>query len=268
MITVIYGAPGAGKGALMTHFIKTLYQTEGRQIYRKCLEKLESYNYEFDKELNAPDRTPIYSDYKVKFKIGYEKWYETYFLNGYYFGLENENVPVIHVPPFSKVFLTEVQRYYDSRKSSTLKDFVSRLYEMHRHNNIDIYLDLQRLSLLDLNIRDLAKRIIYIEELSHQLDGNRIVSSTWHCKEFSSATQADRYFNEGAETFTNVDFKHNGNIFDSYDSFSNKDKFVPSGKYTYLKHDSEDETNKEYYKFSMPEYYRKDRPKEKEVKTC
>ena len=173
MITVIYGLPGAGKGALMTAFVKSIYKNEGRYILKKCKETLAEYNVEFDKQLNEPDRVPIFTDYKVKFLIGYKKYYETYFLNGYYFGLENDNVPVIHVPPFSRVFLTEVQRYYDSRKSSTLKEFVSRLYEMHRHNNIDIYLDLQRLGLLDLNIRDLAKRIILIEELKHEYDGKK-----------------------------------------------------------------------------------------------
>ena len=267
MITVIYGAPGAGKGALMTHFIKDIYKSEGRKILNNCIGKIQEYNVEFDKVLNAPEKVPIFSDYKVKFRVGYEKFYETYFLNGYYFGLENENVPVIHVPPFSKVFLTEVQRYYDSRKSSTLKDFVSRLYEMHRHNNIDIFLDLQRLSLLDLNIRDLAKRVIYIEELTHEFDGYKIVSSTWKCKEFASASDADRFFNDGAETYTNVEYKHFGNIFNSYDSFSNKDKFIPKGKYNYLSHDNVNEDNKEYFNFSMPEYYRKDKKPEKENKS-
>lgn len=263
MITVIYGLPGAGKGALMTFFIKNTYKTEGRYILNKCKSTLDQYNIEFNKKLNAPDKVPIFSDYKVKFPIGYKKYYETYFLNGYYFGLENDNVPVIHVPPFSKVFLTEVQRYYDSRKSSTLKEFVSRLYEMHRHNNIDIYLDLQRLGLLDLNIRDLAKRIILIEKLEHKFDGRKIISSTWYCKEFNSASDADRYIDDCCKTYIDNQYFHNGNIFKSYDSFSNKDKFVPKEKYNYLEHDKISSGNEDYYKFSMPEYYRKDKKQEK-----
>lgn len=263
MITVIYGAPGAGKGALMTYFVKTLYQTQGRQILRHCEETINEYNLEFNKKLEPPKRVPIFTDYEVKFRCGYNKYYSTYFLNGYYFGLENEDVPVIHVPPHAKVFLTEVQRYYDSRKSSTLKPFVSRLYEMHRHNNIDIYLDLQRLSLLDLNIRDLAKRIIYIEELSHQKDGEIILSSTWECKEFANVSDADRYFEDGANTYTNVSFKYDGNIFKCYDSFSNKDKFVPKEKFNYLEHNNLSNDNKQYYDFNMPKAYRGQKREEK-----
>lgn len=263
MITVVYGLPGAGKGALMTSFVKNIYKNQGRYLLSKCKETLKKYNEEFNKNLNPPNRVPIYTDYKVQFPIGYKKHYETYFLNGYYFGLENDNVPVIHVPPFSAVFLTEVQRYYDSRKSSTLKEFVSRLYEMHRHNNIDIYLDLQRLGLLDLNIRDLAKNIILVEELVHEYDGKKIVSSVWNCKEFSNVNDADRYFKDGAETFVNTKYYHKGNIFLSYDSFSNKDKFIPTDKYTYLEHDKIEQGNEDYYKFSMPEYYRKDKKPEK-----
>lgn len=259
MITIIYGLPGAGKGALMTALVKSIYKNEGRYILKKCYETLGEYNLEFNKELNGPQKVPIYTDYKVKFPIGYKKHYETYFLNGYYFGLENENVPVIHVPPFSRVFLTEVQRYYDSRKSSTLKEFVSRLYEMHRHNNIDIYLDLQRLGLLDLNIRELAKRIILIEKLEHTYDGKKIISSTWYCKEFSSANEAEQYFKESKQTFTETKFTHNGNIFLSYDSFSNKDKFIPQKNYIYLEHDKITKGNENYFNFSMPEYYRKDK---------
>lgn len=265
MITVIYGLPGAGKGALMTKFVKDIYMTEGRQILRKCKEKVEEYNFLFNKKLVPPERVPIYTDYEVKFKTGYEKFYSTYFLNGYYFGLENDDVPVLHVPPYAKVFLTEVQRYYDSRKSASLKPFISRLYEMHRHNNIEIYLDLQRLSLLDLNIRDLAKQIIFIEELTHQKDGEIILSSTWKCKKFASATDADRYFNDGAKTYENVTFKYEGNIFKCYDSFSNKDKFIPNESYKYLDHGNVTQENKKYFEFNMPDYYRKQKPEEKKV---
>ncbi|MBR4420756.1 MAG: hypothetical protein IKT32_07715 [Clostridia bacterium] len=247
----------------MTKFVKEIYMTEGRQILRQCKEKIEEYNLEFGKELNLPERVPIYTDYEVKFRVGYEKFYSTYFLNGYYFGLENDDVPVIHVPPFAKVFLTEVQRYYDSRKSASLKPFVSRLYEMHRHNNIDIYLDLQRLSLLDLNIRDLAKQIIFIEDLTHHKDGEIILSSTWKCKKFASATDADRYFNEGANTYENVTFKYEGDIFKCYDSFSNKDKFIPKNNYNYLEHGKVTKDNKEYYEFNMPKYFRGQKKEEK-----
>ncbi len=256
MITAICGLPGAGKGALMTRFVKEIYKTQGKQILRNCQNKIKEYNETFNKKLKGPGRVPIFTDYEVKFRCGYKKYYQTYFLNGYYFGLENDDVPVIHVPPFSQVFLTEVQRYYDSRKSASLKPFVSRLFEMHRHNCIDIYLDIQRLSLLDANIRDLLKKIIYIEELIHQFDGEQIICSTWKCKEFTSYSDYERFIKDGSDTYHNVTYKYDGDIFKCYDSFSNKDKFIPKTNYEFLEHDNSTNANKNYFDFNMPKFYR------------
>lgn len=260
MLIGIYGPPGAGKGCLQTSLIEDLYYKEGFDVYRNCCSAIDDYNLKNNRKLSKPSRVPFYSDFEVKFKVGYKKFYSTYFENGFYFGLENDRLPSMYVPPYSKVFLTEVQRYYDSRKSSSLPDFVSRLYEMHRHFHLDIYLDLQRLGLLDLNIRELLSKVIYIENLKvvkNKLDEVHHVE--WICREFESAKDADAYIDNGANVGKVVTFYHEGDIFENYNSFSNEEKFIPDKyhDYVYMEHGEKNM----FSEILMPEGYRNDKHK-------
>lgn len=255
MITVIYAGPGAGKGCLQTHFVEDIYNKEGFDIYTKCCDEIDEYNKLYNRNLSKPSKVPLFTDFEIKFKVDYEKWYSTYFLNGYYFGLENERLPVMYVPPYSKIFLSEVQRYYDARKHQSLPDFVSRLYEMHRHYHIDIFLDLQRLGLLDKNLRELAERIIYIEKLNivkNSVDAIDYVE--WTCKEFSSSTEADLYIDNNCNVGKTVVYKHFGDVFENYNSYSNFDKFIPDKYHNYVYCEHSDKNI--YSEILMPAGYR------------
>ena len=260
MLTGVYGLPGAGKGCLLTKFAYDLYVNEGRDILRNSCSLIDELNLTRNKKLSYPEKVPIFSDFKISFPVNYKKKYETYFINGFYFGVKNSKLRTLLVPPGSRIFLSEVQRYYDSRKSSSLPSFVSNLYEMHRHWNLDIWLDLQRFSLLDLNIRDIVARFILVEDL--QVIKNPlgdIIELIWKCKEFTSAKDVDLYMDKGASTFKDVVFNHKGNIFDYYDSFNNKDKFSPNEgeDFKFLNHDGYVPlSDKAFYDFNMPKGYR------------
>lgn len=269
MITVICGLPGSGKSSLMAKFIKDIYFNEGKSLLDVCCRSIESYNIKRLNKLSMPEKPPIFSDFEVNFLVGYKKYYSTYFLNGFYFGLENNDVPVMHVPPYSKIFLSEVQRYYDSRKSKSLPDFVSRLFEMHRHNFFDIYLDLQRIGLLDLNIRDLAAKIIEVCGMEHETDSlGSIISTTWTCHEFSNWEEFDKYLNGNVKKVKTIKYSNFGNIFNCYDSYNYQTEFIPNEEsdYLYLKHKNEvgtvayiEERLKQYYSFGIPDGYRRRR---------
>lgn len=218
--------------------------------------------------LTPPPLPPIYSDFKVKIPAGYKKHYEPYYINGYYMGLANERLKTQFLPPYAKVFLGESQRYYNSRKSGNFPDFVSRFYEMHRHYGLDLYLDVQRVRLIDPNIRELCRCFIEVQGMEHTRDKlRRIIHTVWRCREFSNWQAYEDYLNTGAVTYKETTYENDGNIFDCYDSFSFFENYLPEdvpGKdISYLKHLTRAEARfigadkAEFYKSGEPAAYRK-----------
>ncbi len=268
MLTIISGVPGAGKSSLNAYFLYSTYREEGRTLLKRCRAKIEELNKTRLHPLTPPTQPPIYSDFKVKFPAGYKKWYEPYFINGYYMGLSNERLKTQFLPPYAKVFLGESQRYYNSRKSGSFPDFVSRFYEMHRHFGLDIYLDVQRVRLIDPNIRELCRRFIEVQGMEHTCDKlGRITRTVWHCREFGNWIDFEDYLNTGADTYKETSYTYDGNIFDCYDSFSFFENYLPEdvagNDICYLKHLSRAEARfigadkAEFYKSGEPVAYRK-----------
>lgn len=245
MITIITGKPGSGKTALLTALCCKEYKENGRKIFNNSQELITQLNKSRKNKLTLPGHAPIYTDYDIQIPIGYNKIFEPYYGNGFFIGMKNNSVPTLALPPFSKVFLQEVGKYFDSRKK-TLPEWVSRYFEKHRHWHVDFYLDLQRGMLVDKNIRDISGRIIVIQSFTHKYDKlNNIVQSTWECYEFSSATDYEKFLEDGSKTYSETTYIHKGNIFRLYDSFNCSKEFIPEDKcsldFNYLPHRSPDE---------------------------
>lgn len=244
-----------GKSALNTFFLKQTLLNDGDILLKKLNEKLDEQSRELSRPFARPDNPPLFSDFKVNIKVGYEKYFEPYFVNGFYLGLPNEQLNVMHVPPFSKIFLGEAQRYYDSRKSSRFPGFISRFFEMHRHYGIDIFLDVQRPNLIDLNIKALCRRFIEVREMQNlRDDSGQIVKSIFDCRQFDSWTACEKYIAGDQEGYSTVTFINEGNIFDCYDSHTYFKEFLPQqGKdFDYLKYGS----NSAFNNFNEPPEYR------------
>ena len=263
MITIITGKPGVGKTALNTYFCWRTYQTEREQLLKATCDKIELLNESREKKLTVPKEPPIFANYEVKFHVGYEEYYEPYYINPYYLGLANEKLKMQNLPPFSRLFISEAQRYYNSRKSSTLPDWVSRWYEMHRHYGVDIYMDVQRGKLIDLNIRELCKRFIEVQSMELDRAGGTWIRKTrWTCREFSNMQDFDDYINGDGENYSETTYEYDGDIFECYNSTSCFNEFVPieGADFHYLPYHSADKPSEEaamFYNTSEPELYRK-----------
>lgn len=275
MITIIFGAPGTGKTSLNTHFLQTEYKTHGRALLAQTQKRIAEVNRTRVRPLALPDKPPIFANYKASFKIGYEKTFEPYYINPFYLGLENGNMPTQYLPPQSRVFISEAQRYYNSRKSSTLPDWVSRLYEMHRHYGMEIFLDVQRANLIDLNIKEICKRFIEVREMRHEQDyAGRILRTRFSVREFDCWRAVEQYMETGAKTFRSVTHTHEGNIFRCFDSYSYFEEFLPDeGKdFKYLPFLTRAELKKAgadaaFYKSDEPAEYRGQAKKPAKEKT-
>lgn len=263
MITLIFGAPGAGKTSLNAHFLYDTYHNEGRSLLRSCKSRIAEINKDRKAPLSIPQAPPIFSDFKVRFLDGYDQYYQPFFLNGYYFGLANESMNTQFIPPGSKIFLSEGQRYFDSRRNATFPRWVSSAFEMHRHFMIDIWIDVQRPRLIDLNIRALCKRFIEVCGMDHDMEATgRITQTTFHCREFESLPALEEYLDTGGNNYRETTYVHRGNIFDCFDSYEHfKDFLPPDGKDFSLlpfpdKGASVDSVTKQFYDLSEPKGYR------------
>jgi zona occludens toxin (predicted ATPase) len=175
-------------------------------------------------------------------------------------------MPIMYFPPYSKIFLEEAQRYYDSRQSATFPEFVSRAYEMHRHYGLDIYMDVQRVGLIDKNIRELCRNFIEVQSMQNQVDNMGYITQTvFKCREFKKWTDVNEYLNSGAETtYTETEYVNQGNIFDCFNSYNYFENFVPpDGKdFNYLEYLSPADRQKlhgeiaDFYNTSEPKEYR------------
>lgn len=228
MITIIFGAPGSGKSSLSTYFLKRVYRREGYMRLDRARTLIKKANRLREKPLTVPDKPPIFSNYRVRFKTGYEKWFEPYFVNGFYLGLPNERMQTQYIPPASAVFLGEAQRFFNSRNNARIPDWVSRFFEMHRHFRVDVWMDVQRPILIDANIREICKQFIEVREMVHERDeADHIVKTVFRCREFERWGAVEQYLDSGAEVYRDTEYIHEGNIFRSFDSYSYFDDFLP-----------------------------------------
>lgn len=266
MITFIIGAAGAGKTALAAYFLKTKYLEEGKEILRKSCALIDRANVQFGRQLSKPDRVPFYTNFRVRLHVGYKRYYEPYFMNGYYFGIANDVMETQFIAPGSVMVLDEAQRIFDSRKSGTFADWASYAFEIHRQARLDIYLIAQRGMLFDRNIKELGVRVIEVVGMENEEDlGGNVEKSTWHCREFENWQAAEQSLNTGEKTYKETTYVNDGNIFESFDSYAKLGEFLPpEGKdFDYLPQEKPERLTareKEFYKTGEPKEYRS-RPK-------
>lgn len=228
MITVIFGKPGAGKSAFATYLMKTLYEEQKYEILKHSCREIEKLNRQYGRSFTLPEQVPIFANFDVSLHLGYKWYFEPYFFSPYYFGLANNSMETQFLPPGSKVFIDEAQRFFNSRKSQTFPDWLSEAIEKHRHFGMDLYLIVQRPMLIDPNCRELVEKFIEITGMKNQVNYAGVVErSTFYCREFVGWLAVKQYL-EGAEAeYRDVQYGHEGDIFESFDSFSFTNSFLP-----------------------------------------
>ncbi len=228
MITFITGIPGAGKTSHMVYLLVQKMIEDGLDDWRACKKEIGALNAGGFKNLEPPPQHHVcYSDFSCQFN----RRFKSYFIDGFEIGLENPFFTTTFIPPYASIFLDEAQRYYDSRMSKYLREEVYQWYQLHRHNDYNIYMACQRLGNIDVNIRALGERFLVMEGIETKENSwGQITKIKWSMREFHSCDTAEAYMlarerNENKDLGEKKEIETELDIFDYYDSKSKKPVF-------------------------------------------
>lgn len=238
MITIVFGKPGAGKTAfLVADAVRYMnFSEDCRTLYASCCDEVKSLNAA-GACYSLPLSAPVYSNFPISVSCGVRSSVESYYIDGFHLGFENEDVPVMPILPESRIYLSEAQRYYNSRRSKDLPDWVSRFYEEHRHFGLNIMLDVQRPGLIDINIREICERFVEVRELEHKTDAaGNITATIFHYREFEDWTLVENYLSTGEKCYAEQKHRFDGNVFDCYTSRSYFSQFLPRTDFSLIPH--------------------------------
>ncbi len=226
MITIIFAPPRTGKTCFMTH-TANLYAYDRRRNKAMQTELLQKTAAGFKNIKTIPEHC-VSANYDIVLRrFGYSPRRNRR-INPYRLGFSNEYVKTHFNLPYEAIFVTEAQKYLNSRMSRYFPDWQSRWYEQHGHNNLDIFLDTQRPMLIDVNIRELAQ---FVEIVELHIDYDRLGQPCrlqWKIRRIPNSQMFDRYMSSGkkdSDCYTEETVTAEYNVFRCYDSRSCKPKF-------------------------------------------
>ena len=226
MITLIFGKPGAGKTALMTRLaLECMTGKIARKDCKSSKAEIEAYN-DGGFSLSTDFEHLVFADYKIQARHGKVRSWD---MDGFEYGLPDPKHTTAFLPPYSRLFFDEAQKYLNSRRSE-LADSVSRAYEFHRHMHYNITLVMLRPKLIDLNVRELSEHVIEVVELEHEYDHDCIVGSVWYCREYDNVAVALKSIDGQSVEYEKTRYEFDGNIYKHYSSFAQAPAFY-NGRY-------------------------------------
>ncbi len=229
MITIIFAPPRTGKTCFMTHTacVTAFDRQRTKAMQSELTAKIENG---FDKIQTIPDHC-VSANYDITLRKFRHSPKLSRRINPYRLGFANSQVKTHFNIPHEAIFITEAQKYLNSRMSRNYPDWQSRWYEQHGHNSLDIWLDTQRPMLIDVNIRELSQ-FIEIVKLDIGYDRFRRPNRMqWLTRKIPNSQLFDRYMSSGKQDkncYTEEIVTANYNVFSCYDSRSCKPKFYQS----------------------------------------
>ncbi len=157
MIYIVFAPPKTGKTLyLVLKANEYAFDIERNRAMKNDLIKLQKMG--FEKIKTIPDCC-VSSNFDMTFKKFRHNDRKPRRINPYRLGFSNKFVKTHFNFAYESIFITEAQKYLNSRMSLYFPDWQSRWYEAHEHDFLTIFLDTQRPMLIDSNIRELSKFI-------------------------------------------------------------------------------------------------------------
>ncbi len=227
MITILFAPPRTGKTCLLTHIACTV--AFDRERNRAMRNEILKKHFNGFAEINTMPIHCVSANYDITMrKFGYTPRLSRR-INPYKLGFYNQDVKDVHYNfPYEAIFITEAQKYLNSRMNMYYPDWQSRWYEQHGHNNLDIWLDTQRPMLIDVNIRELSEFIEIVKLDIHYDDYYKPCRLKWRLRHIDNSGLFDRYMASGKKDkacYDEYDVVADYNVFACYNSQNCKPKF-------------------------------------------
>lgn len=226
MITTIFAPPRTGKTCFMTHLaVQAMFNKARNLLMQQEIMKKQANGF------NGIITIPLHcvsANYDILGKRFRSSPRHNRIINPYRLGFKNNFVKTHFNLPHEAIFITEAQKYLNSRLSRYFPDWQSRWYEQHGHNDLDIFLDTQRPMLIDVNVRELSRFIEIIKLILHKDERGRIIGMTWKIRKIDNSSLFDRYMASGKldrDCYVEEEITADYNVFECYDSQSCKPKF-------------------------------------------
>lgn len=170
----------------------------------------------------------VSANYDLKLaKFGYSPRFNRR-INPFKLGYSNPFVKTHFNIPLESIFITEAQKYFNSRMAMYYPDWQSRWVEQTGHNDIDLWLDTQRPRLIDPNIRELSR---FIEIINLDLKYNefsKVNMLKWKIRIIDNCGLFEKYMQSGKtdkSCYSEITVVADYNVFDCYNSQCCKPKF-------------------------------------------
>jgi len=206
VIRILCGEPGVGKTSFLSNIASTaMFDRQRYKRTRNAIQRKIDGGFPY----TIPPQHSVYTNFHC---VG-RKWRyhprQSWHIDPSRLGLmdktnfdPNTHLPLVDVqfiPPHSVICITEAQEHFDSRAYRNFKPFQSRFFERHRHNGLDIWLDVQRHDLIDKNIRELAEIVEIVRKQDVTSELGRVLYQKWTIRRFQTCDHYEAYKKSGKE---------------------------------------------------------------------
>lgn len=214
VITVIGGVVGAGKTSLGAAFgIDNMHGQTAREAVRNSRAMISTMNAN-GYNLTLPQKHLTFADFGLDYRSPDCGRRQSYDVDGFKLGFWTDKYLPQYLPPYSCIILDEAVKYFNSRRSQQFADNISRFWEQLRKFHLTAILIVQRVGLIDRNIRELA-RIIIVDNLRFKYNKyGEIAECIWYFHEWETYAQY-----EAGERGKRVTYIFKGNVFKYYNSY-------------------------------------------------
>ena len=192
---------------------------EGYNNYLNCCKAIQELN-----EAGFNFKYPIqkhttYFNGNVHFRPIGLKAKDTYTFNPWLLGLPSLEHDTHLFLPYGQITIDEAQTFFNSRMSMLFPAYVSRFFELHRQFDLNITLIAQRAGLIDLNIREIAQELLYVEDLDLEEDSlGNLVKATWKIRKFTDNSDLEHYIDGKKDLGEEIIIECNENLYKFYDT--------------------------------------------------